>query len=417
MFWADQLLDALNYLHSHTPPIVHGDIKPGNLKLTDENHIILLDQCVGVVPDASSARIDPYHPVEYYKGGALSPAGDVYSFAATFYELMTNAQPPESRKRADAIHSGLPDPLAPPSKLNPDIPPDISDVLIRGLDISPEKRYQTAAEMQRELRRAYKKNREAMTSDAGSFNERQDPGAVIDAMAASDAVARTTDEPYVESPGEEPAPTLVLPDPVTARIEQAAIKTDQLSNQTLGSAITEVGPPTPRAAPPPEPASPGQAMPPEKPSAGQQMPAMTAAAAQPKKSSKTGLLIGVLVVLLLMGGIGGVGAWYAYTHYYAAELPVPSPSPTPVTAPSPVQEVAVDTNTNNNSNTEVSNTNTNADEANANQITARSTPEEPVQTKTTPVTRGKANPPRTTQPVAKPSAKPKSGNDRTLILQ
>ncbi|MBK9768022.1 MAG: protein kinase family protein [Chloracidobacterium sp.] len=43
MFWADQLLDALSYLHSHEPPIIHRDIKPQNLKLTDENHIVLLD--------------------------------------------------------------------------------------------------------------------------------------------------------------------------------------------------------------------------------------------------------------------------------------------------------------------------------------------------------------------------------------
>src|SRR5687767_4952980 len=43
MFWADQLLDALSYLHSHEPPIIHRDIKPQNLKLTDENHVILLD--------------------------------------------------------------------------------------------------------------------------------------------------------------------------------------------------------------------------------------------------------------------------------------------------------------------------------------------------------------------------------------
>src|SRR5687767_3972940 len=43
MFWADQLLDALSYLHSHEPPIIHRDIKPQNLKLTDENHVVLLD--------------------------------------------------------------------------------------------------------------------------------------------------------------------------------------------------------------------------------------------------------------------------------------------------------------------------------------------------------------------------------------
>src|SRR5687768_18099916 len=43
MFWADQMLDALNYLHSHEPPIYHGDVNPGNLKLTADNHIVLLD--------------------------------------------------------------------------------------------------------------------------------------------------------------------------------------------------------------------------------------------------------------------------------------------------------------------------------------------------------------------------------------
>src|SRR5690242_18666454 len=41
--WADQLLDVLNYLHMHQPPIIHRDIKPQNMKLTAENDIILLD--------------------------------------------------------------------------------------------------------------------------------------------------------------------------------------------------------------------------------------------------------------------------------------------------------------------------------------------------------------------------------------
>jgi serine/threonine protein kinase len=38
LFWADQLLNALTYLHTNEPPIIHRDIKPQNLKLTDENH-------------------------------------------------------------------------------------------------------------------------------------------------------------------------------------------------------------------------------------------------------------------------------------------------------------------------------------------------------------------------------------------
>jgi serine/threonine protein kinase len=41
--WADQLLDALDYLHTQDPQIVHRDIKPQNLKLTSRGQIILLD--------------------------------------------------------------------------------------------------------------------------------------------------------------------------------------------------------------------------------------------------------------------------------------------------------------------------------------------------------------------------------------
>src|SRR5438876_3118188 len=41
--WADQLLDALDYLHTQQPPIIHRDIKPQNTKLTDRGEIILLD--------------------------------------------------------------------------------------------------------------------------------------------------------------------------------------------------------------------------------------------------------------------------------------------------------------------------------------------------------------------------------------
>jgi serine/threonine protein kinase len=41
--WADELLDVLDYLHTQTPPIIHRDIKPGNLKLRGDGTLVLVD--------------------------------------------------------------------------------------------------------------------------------------------------------------------------------------------------------------------------------------------------------------------------------------------------------------------------------------------------------------------------------------
>jgi eukaryotic-like serine/threonine-protein kinase len=88
LFWADQLLDALAYLHSHEPPIVHRDIKPQNLKLTNENHIILLD--FGLAKDTGQSRVSTtggsivgytphYAPMEQIRGTGTTAKSDIYS--------------------------------------------------------------------------------------------------------------------------------------------------------------------------------------------------------------------------------------------------------------------------------------------------------------------------------------------------
>src|SRR5215208_749719 len=112
MFWADQLLDALGYLHSHAPPIIHRDIKPQNLKLTDENHVILLDfglskNSTGQTKISNSSGSSGstgsvvgytphYAPMEQIRGIGTSPRSDIYSLSATLYQLMTNIVPADS---------------------------------------------------------------------------------------------------------------------------------------------------------------------------------------------------------------------------------------------------------------------------------------------------------------------------------
>ena len=178
MFWADQLLDALSYLHSHEPPIIHRDIKPQNLKLTDENHVILLDFGLsknstgqtklesGSGSSGSTGSVvgytPHYAPMEQIRGIGTNPRSDIYSLSATLYQLLTNKVPPDALSRADEMLNGSPDPITSPSAINAEIPEAVSEVILKGMEVSQDKRFATAREMQKAMRKSYAQMQEAM---------------------------------------------------------------------------------------------------------------------------------------------------------------------------------------------------------------------------------------------------------------
>jgi TonB family protein len=159
MKWADQLLNALNYLHTQTPSIIHRDIKPQNLKLTAEDQIILLDfglakgAAGGVSKVASVYGYTPtYAPLEQIQGTGTEPRSDLYSLAATLYQLMTNVSPPDALTRVMDITNELPDPLVPANQLNPRIASGVSQTLSYAMHLNRDKRPATAAVMRELLR-------------------------------------------------------------------------------------------------------------------------------------------------------------------------------------------------------------------------------------------------------------------------
>ena len=179
LFWADQLLEALNYLHNFNPPIIHRDIKPQNLKLSEDNQIVLLDfglskNSIGNTRVTSSGSVvgytPHYAPMEQIRGTGTNPVSDIYSLSATLYQLLTNSIPPDALTRADNMLAGSPDPTKPLTEINEEISEELSEIILKGMDISQEKRYPTAREMQKALRKAFNQLQDSMAAETVAFN-------------------------------------------------------------------------------------------------------------------------------------------------------------------------------------------------------------------------------------------------------
>jgi len=158
--WADQLLDALEYLHSQKPAIIHRDIKPQNLKLTPRGEVILLDfgLAKGIVTHQSqvSQSIRGYTPnyasLEQIRGTGTDARSDIYSIGATMYHLLTGEMPQDALTRIAAILMSQPDPLKPIASMNPEVPDPVAQVIEKAMSAHPDQRYSSAAAMRQALR-------------------------------------------------------------------------------------------------------------------------------------------------------------------------------------------------------------------------------------------------------------------------
>jgi serine/threonine protein kinase len=158
--WADQLLDALEYLHGHQPPVVHRDIKPQNLKLTEQGDVILLDFGLAKGAAAEMSQADEslygftrhYAPLEQIRGVGTDSRSDLYALAATIYRLITGRVPSDALTRAAAALERRPDPLLPANKLNEQVPEAVVALLMRALAQLPDDRPTNATEMRQTLR-------------------------------------------------------------------------------------------------------------------------------------------------------------------------------------------------------------------------------------------------------------------------
>ncbi len=143
------MCDALTYLHTRKPPILHRDIKPGNVKITPDGHIFLVDFGLAKVYQSASqptttgarAMTPGYSPPEQYGTARTDPRTDIYSLGATLYAALSGVIPEDGLARAMDNAQ-----LTPLRKRNPKVSRRIAAAIEKAMAVDPSDRFQTAEE-------------------------------------------------------------------------------------------------------------------------------------------------------------------------------------------------------------------------------------------------------------------------------
>jgi hypothetical protein len=152
--WAAHLARALG--RAHAAGIIHGDVKPANILVSDDGQIKLGDFGIArfitqLSYSGSIAGTPAYLSPEQIEGKKQDARSDIFSLGVLLYEMATGERPFEGTSLAAVCAQILAArPLA-PARLNPDIPPDVERIILRCLAKDPADRYASADELAAEL--------------------------------------------------------------------------------------------------------------------------------------------------------------------------------------------------------------------------------------------------------------------------
>lgn len=141
--WAIELCDVLEFLHNHKPePIIFRDIKPSNIMINAQNHVVLVDFGIAKVFTANQKGTmigtEGYSPPEQYRGEA-TPLADIYALGATLHHALTMRDP-----RLEPPFTFSERPI---KRFNPNTSTELDAVVTTALNYNPQDRFKSAQDM------------------------------------------------------------------------------------------------------------------------------------------------------------------------------------------------------------------------------------------------------------------------------
>jgi serine/threonine-protein kinase len=152
------VLDALDYIHANG--VVHRDLKPENIMVDADDNIKLID--FGIAGDSAARRLTyanftatlgtpDYISPEQVKGKRGDGRSDIYALGVILYEMLTGKTPFTGPSPLAAMNDRLLNHPMPPRVANPDISPQLQEVLYRALERDPRNRYAKARDFAHDL--------------------------------------------------------------------------------------------------------------------------------------------------------------------------------------------------------------------------------------------------------------------------
>ncbi len=176
---AKQIASALETAHRNN--IIHRDIKPHNIIITEEGVAKVTD--FGIAKAVSNSTITAfgttigsvhYFSPEHAKGGYTDAKSDLYSLGVVIYEMVTGKVPFDADTAVSVALKHMQEKPVEPINLNPAIPQSLNDLIMKSMEKEPSMRYATATEMIQDLDRIIK-NPETTTVVKNSEENREEP--------------------------------------------------------------------------------------------------------------------------------------------------------------------------------------------------------------------------------------------------